>query len=409
MAHALIEAARRGQAAKIRELVATAEGRALAMKPLRGTDETALIAAARAGHLDCVEALLPVSDVGAYSGERLSIDRHCALELAAKGGHAACVRALVGPTLVDANRGKFRAFDAAKEAIRGGHAECLGALLAHPAVAADTSSNHELLLFSARHGKLAGVKMLLPLCDAQTVAHGNRFERESRTALWLAARDGHLECLRALAPHSDANVVDFSGSTALDAAVGMRHPECVRELLPHCAPATREAALKKALDGFDVWAASASSPLPACVDWLASREDADPDTRAKAMRMFGPEHLPNAFALAERLVLRAALGLGEPLAQPQPQAPQATATTPTMTPANLTTTNHAPQASRPSTPLAPPSAATGPRKDAPSIHGAVPASAGVSTGASAAPIALSPAPPAPPLASPAPKRAARRI
>ncbi|ABO55084.1 ankyrin repeat domain-containing protein [Burkholderia vietnamiensis] len=210
MAHLLVEAARRGNAAKIRELVATEEGRMLAALPLRGSRETALIAAARAGHLDCVEALLPVSDVGAYCGKKFSWAAHTAIELAAMGGHAACVQALLEPTIKAPYCGGFITENTARAAISEGHAHCLAILLAHPAFATSRHTRQSLLSYAAAHGRLDCVKQLLPLCDAREI------DEERGTALMEAARDNHTECALFLLPHSDVNAsARCGGATAL--------------------------------------------------------------------------------------------------------------------------------------------------------------------------------------------------
>lgn len=62
---------------------------------------------------------------------------------------------------------------------------------------------------------------------------------EGRSALMLAAHEGHASCVSLLLPRSDVLSKDHSGYTALMWAVMRGNENCVRLLLPHSDPGAR--------------------------------------------------------------------------------------------------------------------------------------------------------------------------
>lgn len=80
-------------------------------------------------------------------------------------------------------------------------------------------SNTEDMINAARDGRLEDVRRLIPHSDPKAA---------NSRALWWAAYNGHLEVVRELIPHSDPKAND---SAALRRAAEEGHLECVRELI----------------------------------------------------------------------------------------------------------------------------------------------------------------------------------
>lgn len=93
------------------------------------------------------------------------------------------------------------------------------------------------LQLAARHGHVECLKILLPLSDAR--------DNESLALRW-AATNGHLECVRLLIPASDARDCN---SLALRRAAGGGHVDCVLLLLPDFDPTAALEALCEAAKG----------------------------------------------------------------------------------------------------------------------------------------------------------------
>jgi len=234
---------------------------------------TALMHAARHGHVDCVAALLLFSDAKAQTTRGLT-----ALHLAAAHGHIECIKLLL--PFSDAKAAvsvrDFSGMTALAMSVVGGHADCVRALLAHfDANAVFCWYKHEgftpvlvaalfgrldcarilapvsrtltfddsrapmffqgitALHLSAMTGSLSCVEFFLSLCDARAVlANGE-------SALFFAAQMGHVACVNALLPHSDANQRAgdaLRGDTALHTAVRHRRLDCARFLLSAANP-----------------------------------------------------------------------------------------------------------------------------------------------------------------------------
>ena len=91
------------------------------------------------------------------------------------------------------------------------------------------------LFLAADNGHAECVKLLIPLSDPKA--------NESRALSW-AAHNGHAECVKLLIPVSDINAC----SKSLGLAARFGHTECLRLLLPVSHPDDRPQALQDAID-----------------------------------------------------------------------------------------------------------------------------------------------------------------
>ena len=103
------------------------------------------------------------------------------------------------------------------------------------------ADDSEALRLAARNGHLECVKLLIPHSDPAT---------NDSAALRWAANYGHLECVKLLIPYSDPKA---DGSAALRRAAEEGHLECVRELIPYSDP---EAAIRHCFESGDTDAAN---------------------------------------------------------------------------------------------------------------------------------------------------------
>ncbi len=102
-----------------------------------------------------------------------------------------------------------------------------------------------VLMLAAQNGWIAGLRALLPLCDAKATCQAGL------TALMRAARFGYADCVHELLPHSDPLARSTSGLTALMLAARPDGLDCVNALLsvsdPHAVDSNGDSALLHAL------------------------------------------------------------------------------------------------------------------------------------------------------------------
>lgn len=153
-------------------------------------------------------------------------DGRSALHLASAEGHLDLVRYLVVQQGVDVNvLDRFQQTPLA-DAVRGNHSAVVEFLESHGAVVKQTSGaqiDTELICASSM-GDLAACRLRL-----KSGAHVNAADYDGRTALHVAASEGHDKVVKFLL-ESGANedVVDRWGRTALDDALHGHHNKCIR-------------------------------------------------------------------------------------------------------------------------------------------------------------------------------------
>lgn len=210
---------------------------------------TALMQAASRGHLKCVELLLPEMCIQSNSG-------HTALIAAAAAGHLECARLLVAH---EARKMTNNNETALSFAVRNGHHDCMEILLDAEAgiqdsfgmsnlmravIGNDTCAFDMLVEREAGVGDEVGFTALMYAAIRNLTAFIPKLiEREGGkqtndlcysgmgwSALMCAASQGHIECVRLLAP-VEAGLHSSDGSTALMLAAEEGHEECVCVLL----------------------------------------------------------------------------------------------------------------------------------------------------------------------------------
>jgi ankyrin repeat protein len=86
--------------------------------------------------------------------------------------------------------------------------------------------NETPLIGAARNGHLEIIKLLIPHSDPSFQ------DRDGATALMHAAHGGHVECVRLLSNRSDAAIPDKGGYSPLMRAAHEGHAACVIQLIP---------------------------------------------------------------------------------------------------------------------------------------------------------------------------------
>ncbi len=187
-----------------------------------------LFYAAKTGNIEKVKTLLAVSgiDVNDEYQSQLSIcDSHMAgfnfldyeveremeyehpLTEAAKNGHSECVRLLLSAPGIKVNHGEPLCL-----AAKNGHAECVKLLLAAPGIAVNREFHPTV--------------WCLP--DLTFSGYSVQYDRTYSYPLSLAAKNGHVECVKLLlaVPGIDVNL-----GSPLELAAENGHAECVKLLL----------------------------------------------------------------------------------------------------------------------------------------------------------------------------------
>jgi len=122
------------------------------------------------------------------------------------------------------------------------------------------------LINAAKEGRVDEIRHLVGVNGANARAQ----DVEKKTALIWAAQKGHLECVKALLPHSFAAKVDDDGSTALHWAATKGHVDCVEFLATVIDPNKKNHQGATALQE-----ATAGAGDTRCVAFLATISDAN--------------------------------------------------------------------------------------------------------------------------------------
>ncbi|TNJ27881.1 Ankyrin repeat protein 1 [Giardia muris] len=210
---------------------------------------TALMQAASRGHLKCVELLLPEICIQSNSG-------HTALIAAVAAGHLECAKLLVAH---EARKTTNNNETALSFAVRNGHHDCMAILLDAEAGIQDSFGMSNLMravigndpcafdMLVEREAGIgdeigftalmyAAIRNLTEFVPKLIAREGGKqttdlcYSGMGWTALMFAASQGHIECVRLLAP-VEAGRHSSDGSTALMLAAEEGHEECVRVLL----------------------------------------------------------------------------------------------------------------------------------------------------------------------------------
>ena len=213
--------------------------------------ETALYCAAAVGDESCIRDLIQQgANVNAYVlGHDLYIKGRTALSIAAQNGHLKCVQDLLknGADARKINRGGYTAL---KFAVQERHLECVKELINGGADVNDGSIYKaaengcvdclRILLESGSNVDKAVEKISYQSKSIQSLDVIERFllwnnkmeYNEGATALHIAAKNGHVECLRTLIEaKANVNLQDKKGKSALHAAAKNGHVECLRTLI----------------------------------------------------------------------------------------------------------------------------------------------------------------------------------
>jgi len=192
---------------------------------------TALMVAARKGEAAKVAKLLPWS-----KPDEINVDGQTALMLACKKGRAECAKLLAPAS--DVNRLDILGDTALIWALRAGSDACARTLLDDPRTNVSQQGSHrhsaliEAIRAAGKDGDQALVREIFLRGDASALmARGSK-----STALMCAAYEGSLECVALMASACDPKTTDIGGASAIDLAARCGHWECVDFLAPRSDP-----------------------------------------------------------------------------------------------------------------------------------------------------------------------------
>jgi len=221
--------------AYLREKGATAGKAVEAASVLPLFDGTAeLIDAAFKGELERVRELSQKSNVDVNAGD---YDRRTAIHLAASEGLLSIVEFLVDEAHASVNPVDRWGGTPLDDAVRAKHVavarflKVKGGITANKLLEKAKSKDHSLSLCdAAAQGNAMAIRVLV--AQGADVSQG---DYDKRTALHLAASNGHLEMVRILIRESkaDVNPVDRWGGTPADDAIRSKHQEVADYLLRH--------------------------------------------------------------------------------------------------------------------------------------------------------------------------------
>jgi len=190
-----------------------------------GTTDTPLLAAVRSGDEARVAAELGAAgaDLGAKDSDGLGL-----LHVASAGGNAAIVRQLLDSGVPEGTAAGLERRTALMLAAEHGHEAVIGMLVSSGkggGIRCTASDRRTALQLAAKAGCVGGVKLLAS-------ARGTS-ESDCRTALCLAAAEGHTAVVDALVESSrcgDLGVTEGPGADAFDAAAAGQHVSVMRRL-----------------------------------------------------------------------------------------------------------------------------------------------------------------------------------
>lgn len=219
--------------------------------------ETALIRAAKAGDAEGVEGLLAGGNANPGGVDVNGVDGKCGgtpLRWAAFKGHAAVVRVLLGAAEIDVNAvDKFGVTPLGFAAVNG-HVEVVKLLLGVPGIEVNRADDGRTPLYEA---SLKGhVEVVVALLAADDIDVNRADEHGKRTPLHWAAHHGRREIVRALltVPGIRINQVDKEVKTPLWIASKEGHAEVVKALVAAGADVHR-----RSKDGVSPFEAACSS------------------------------------------------------------------------------------------------------------------------------------------------------
>ena len=177
--------------------------------------------AARYGHAESMAALLAVGgDVN-----KCTNDGRSAIFMAARNGHAACLTQLVSAG-GDVNKCNSNGVSPIYIAAEEGHADCLTQLLSNGGDVNKCNSNGASPIYiAACNGHAA--------CLTQLLSNGgdvNKCNSYGVSPIYVAAQEGHAACLTQLLSRGGDPRSSWNGTSALDIARRKGHAECVRAL-----------------------------------------------------------------------------------------------------------------------------------------------------------------------------------
>jgi len=194
--------------------------------------------------------------------------------------------------------------------------DCLVAVAPHVDLRERDTNGQTLLMLAAQRGASDTVAFLAPLSDVNALVA--KEDGEARSALILAAGEGHAECLKILLategidPHK-AEFPEFASRdapcTAVDAAILLQKPECLRLLMPFGLPKLPEgfvSPLMRAATKQSVECAEILLPRLGVADLLAVYDpEIEGDARPTALiYALGEMNLQACWPIADAIVAR---------------------------------------------------------------------------------------------------------
>ncbi|EFO60930.1 NEK, Kinase [Giardia lamblia P15] len=241
---ALMRAAARDYIEVVRLLVKKEGG----MQDMYG--QSALMSTARNGYSDCVR-LLVEKEGGMKKSDMWRNYEQTALVLAAQNGHSKCVRLLLEK---EGGMKTSNGWSALIWATRNGHTDCARLLCKHKGER-DVSDWTDLM-YAACIGNANAVRNNLQKARIKS--------SDGRTALMLAAQNGHTDCARLLL-EKEGGVKGSDGRTALMSAAEHDYLECVKLLLE------KEGGIQSN-DGLTALMYAALNGHPDCIELLLEKE-----------------------------------------------------------------------------------------------------------------------------------------